>query len=486
MTLTPTPEQVVAIDAFLTGENMTVEAGAGTGKTSTLKLMGQAAPRKRGLYLAYNASIARESAASFPDNVECRTAHSVAYRWTASKWGSRDLRARLNGARMPARELARILGSSNPVRVSDDLVLSPERIASLAMQTVKQWCYTGAVSIGWHHLPEVPRVDSDASKQALGDAVLPLARRAWEDLSRPDGKLRFQHDHYLKLWALSNPTLGFDFVLVDEAQDSNGVVTSVVQHQTTQVAAVGDRNQSIYAWRGATDAMDAFGSVHHVYLTKSFRFGPRIAEEANKWLEVLGAKLRLEGSSVIRSRVLDEEGEASRAILCRTNAEAISTLIRAHAAGTRVALVGDGREIVSFARAAQELQDRGSTSHPELFTFTSWNMVVEYVENSYDGGDLSVLVKLIETHTPEGVIRAIENCADEKEAQLTVSTAHKAKGREWSSVRIADDFDRPADSAEDIGSEAMLSYVAVTRARELLDRRGLAWVDDLLAIREAV
>lgn len=71
---------------------------------------------------------------------------------------------------------------------------------------------------------------------------------------------------------------------------------------------------------------------------------------------------------------------------------------------------------------------------------------------------------------------------------MTVSTAHKAKGREWPRARIADDFTPPPDSDEhdDKGQplpgpiddgEARLAYVAVTRARHRLDIGGLAWID---------
>lgn len=474
----PTAEQTKAIDAFATGENMTIEAGAGTGKTSTLRAMSAEAPNRRGLYIAYNTAIARESAASFPANVECRTAHSVAYRWTAAQWGG-ALRERLNAPRVPVRQTARILNSNEPLRVNDELMLAPERIASIAMQTVQRWCYSSDTEITSKHVPSVNRIDDDGSRNELAAVVVPMARAAWRDLCKPHGSLRFVHDHYLKLWALASPKLSYDFVLVDEAQDSNGVVTGVVKDQVTQVVAVGDRCQAIYGWRGAQDAMDSFGSKHHVFLTQSFRFGPAIADEANKWLEVLESELRLRGTETISSRIA--EVADARAVLCRTNAEAISTVIGCHAAGTKVALVGGGREVVSFARAAGELMDKGSTSHPELFPFESWGMVKEYVEEAHDGGELKVLVKLIDEYSPSGVISAIEQCvSDENKAEVTVSTAHKAKGREWSSVRIADDFSQDDENLEISNEEAMLAYVAVTRARDVLDRGGLSWIDKLL------
>jgi superfamily I DNA/RNA helicase len=271
-------------------------------------------------------------------------------------------------------------------------------------------------------------------------------------------------------------------VLVDEAQDSNGVITALVQNQTTQIAAVGDRCQAIYGWRGATDSMDAFGSKHHVYLTQSWRFGQTIADEANKWLEVLEANLRLSGNPAISSRL--ESDSHADAVLCRTNAEAVSTVISCHHRHIPVALVGGGKEVISFARGAAELMTRGQTSHPELFAFTTWGEVRDYVGEAHDGAELGVLVKLVDEYSPAGVISAMERCANnEKSAQVVVSTAHKAKGREWDSVRIATDFREPDDGDPDNG-ESMLAYVATTRARTSLDREGLAWIDQRLKNRK--
>lgn len=73
---------------------------------------------------------------------------------------------------------------------------------------------------------------------------------------------------------------------------------------------------------------------------------------------------------------------------------------------------------------------------------------------------------------------------------MTISTAHKAKGREWARVKIADDFTLPpqdSDQCDDAGcpvprliddAEARLAYVAVTRTRHHLDMGGLSWIYD--------
>jgi hypothetical protein len=95
----PTYEQIQIRDAFLTGESMVIDAGAGTGKTSTLEYIGRATDRI-GLYIAYNKSVQLEAAGRFPTNVECRTAHSplrTSPRWRLLKINFKQMNARLNG-----------------------------------------------------------------------------------------------------------------------------------------------------------------------------------------------------------------------------------------------------------------------------------------------------------------------------------------------------------------------------------------------------
>ena len=75
---TPTDEQTAAADAFRAGDHLVLQAGAGTGKTTTLALLAHATPR-HGRYLAYNRAIATDATTRFPATVTCTTAHSLAY-----------------------------------------------------------------------------------------------------------------------------------------------------------------------------------------------------------------------------------------------------------------------------------------------------------------------------------------------------------------------------------------------------------------------
>jgi len=471
----PTPEQTAIVDAARSGAHLVIEAGAGTGKTSTLKLLARAKPNSKGVYLAYNKAIAVDAQRSFPSTVVCKTAHAFAFGSVGKLYAER-----LNAPRQPARITAKLLNLTGPLALGDDVpILAPQQVARIVMATVDRFCQSADALIQRHHVPLYPRFEAPAARTALGQAIVPIARRAWEDITRIHGRLRFTHDCYLKLWQLSTPDLRADYVLLDEAQDSNPAVADVVERQTGQRILVGDRCQAIYGWRGAVDAMRDF-TGERFYLSQSFRFGQPIADEANKWLDLLDAQLRLTGYDAIASvlRPLDRP----QAILCRSNGGTLEHVIGALANNRRVALVGGGDALRGYAEAAQHLMYGEPCAHPELVAFSNWAEVCEYVALDAGGSDLKVIVDLIEKHGPEAIIRLTEQLVTEDRADLIVSTAHKAKGREWSTVAIADDFREPRPDPETgeakvRAEDAMLAYVAVTRAREVLDRAGLAWVD---------
>jgi hypothetical protein len=84
----PTTEQQAIIDAVKACSAVKVYALAGTGKTTTLRLIAEAYPKARMLYLAFNKAIADEARNKFPDNVDVRTVHSLAFGYVGKHyWG---------------------------------------------------------------------------------------------------------------------------------------------------------------------------------------------------------------------------------------------------------------------------------------------------------------------------------------------------------------------------------------------------------------
>lgn len=468
----PTAEQEKAREAFATGDDMVMSAYAGSGKTATLGLLAEDVPEDKIGFLAFNKSIATDAAKKFPSNTDCKTAHSHAYRAVGRNYADR-----LNGARIYAKQHAQILGIRSGLEFSEDVVLSPYHLAVQVQDTVRNFCFSAEKEVDWMHVPFV----AGADMKVLRQYIVPLARKMWQDKQQIKGKCAFTHDDYFKIWSLSNPVLPYDAIFVDEAQDSNPALISVVENQRqAQKVLVGDANQQIYAWRGAVDAMTNFPAKHRVILSKSFRFGQAVADEANKWLKLLGNEIPLEGFEKIDSSlgVLTDNADA---ILCRTNAEAISQAMLAAQTGRSYSIVGGTEEIKRFAESAACLMN-GNTfgvKHPDLIAFKNWGAVKEFVEN--EGGDMKVLVNLIETYSPETIIQVADAAVPEPRGEVTISTAHKAKGREWNKVKIGSDFKEPVNEDGSDGElsrpEMMLAYVSVTRAKMVLDNGGLEWVD---------
>ncbi|WP_051872066.1 UvrD-helicase domain-containing protein [Streptomyces sclerotialus] len=474
---------MAAADAFHAGSHLVIQAGAGTGKTTTLTMLARST-RRPGRYLAFNKAIAQDAARRFPANVTCNTPHSLAYAAVGHRF-----RRRMSAPRQAAWRTGAALGIDAGFRLRiGTRTVTGRALSYTVLGTVTSFCRSADPALTAAHVPRLRGAESDVLHDQLAQAALPYARKAWADLQNPDrGTVRFEHDHYLKMWALSAPVIETDVLLLDEAQDTNPVIEQVfsAQRAHAQLVLVGDSAQAIYGWRGARDVMTGFRG-RQLTLSRSFRFGPALAAEANRWLAIVDAPVRLTGSPLLDT----ELGPVPRpdAVLCRSNAGAMAEVIRLLSDGRRVALAGGGESLTALARAAHELQSGNRTTHPELMLFESWEELREYATADPSGRDLLPLVELLDEHSAENVLRALRCLSSEETAEITVSTAHRAKGREWPSVRIAADFTEP-DELEETGedgeplpgpvdlSEARLAYVAVTRARKRLDLGGLAWIN---------
>lgn len=460
----PTPEQEAAVDLFLTGESMKISAFAGAGKTSTLKLLSATAPDERGLYLAFNKSIATEARSTFASRTDCRTTHSAAlqdlrskYAFTKDKWfnslNARQLTAAWKIERYKAGPTA----------------LEPDMIAFLVLSTVRKFCQSSDDTLLPEHVQLVGRALGlpPTAKSALVEHIWSLSMRLWAEMISEKSDIPLGHDGYLKLWSLSKPVLAYDFILLDEAQDTNPAVLSVMRLQKCQTIYVGDKHQQIYEWRGAENAMETIATSHEAHLTMSFRFGPQLAKEAGRILTALGETHKLQGNPRIRTAV--ESVGQTKAVLTRTNAMLFREVIAALVENQKPHIVGGTKEMKSLLEDVDKLQAGHPGSHPDFFGFYNWREVEEFAQGP-EGEHLLAFVNLVNQIGRSALWRAVLSAVDdEADADVIISTAHKAKGREWDSVRIADDF---AFAQSETGripySEARLFYVAITRAQKKL------------------
>ena len=284
----------------------------------------------------------------------------------------------------------------------------------------------------------------------------------------PTDQLPLGHDGYLKLWALGRPVIAAEYILLDGAQDSNPAVLGVLAAQRSQIVYVGDRHQQIYEWRGAVNAMDRITSCREAYLTRSFRFGPAIAAAATAVIEMLGETKPLEGNPAVRSSIGPVASPS--AILARTNAGVMTEVIGMLDVQRTPHLVGGVNELLRLLDDVTALKAGQPGSCPEFIGFSSWDEVVQFAE-SEEGESLRMFVQLVQRFGELHLLWALRRVSDsEARADVVISTAHKAKGREWDTVRLSPDFasTRPEKPVPD-DSERRLFYVAMTRAKQRLD-----------------
>lgn len=473
-----TGEQEAIVGAGLDGNPKVVaEALAGTGKTSTLVELASRQLRRRGLYLAFNKSVQIEAEGKFPGWITSSTAHGLAYKVIGSQYGHR-LPGNQAASRMNSRQMASLM-KIKPASLSTG-TLSPGSLVKMGQATVNAFLKTADPEVRAIHIPS--RVFAFHSPTEVHEVVLPVARKIWDDLQSPNGKFRFTHDCYLKMWQLTNPVLPWDYIMFDEAQDADPVISAIVNRQTNaQRIWVGDRNQAIYGWRGAIDSMSKVEDAVRLPLTQSWRFGEAIADQANVWLRMLGSPYMVVGNPGINSSVGDVE--VPSAILCRGNGTALGWVLKFHGINLPVCLAPGtkdaGKDIQSFAWAARSLMNGEGTDHPDLCGFQTWDQLVKYVEEEEDTADLKRMVKIINRVGVGGVIDAVKGCVTKDRAVVSVGTAHKAKGLEWPSVRVADDFVPPEDDQDGSPREPdyeamMLNYVTVTRAKERIQLGALS------------
>jgi F-box protein 18 (helicase) len=437
------PDDILSITAF-----------AGTGKTTTLAAYAVNRPNKRFLYVAFNKSMQLEAQRKFPNNVRCRTAHALAFPQFGSTYKHK-------------------LGNPRVHQVREALGLSALEDAKTVLDCVLGFCVSDDDQMSNHHLPIELR-ESDH-----GQRLLESAEQLWNLMQDTENQeVPMPHDGYLKLFQLSRPKLNYDAILLDEAQDTNPVIAALLLNQSCARILVGDPHQQIYSWRGAVDMMDRIEATRYAALTNSFRFNQTIADAANHLLRQFKGEER--SISGVASTGAFEEADIPYTMLARTNAglfdEAVSHY-RRHNIGFlgKYSLPFDALQDAYYLKEGKPkyIKDR------MLKSMGSYDEMKEYAQTVEDVELLS-LCKVMDNYDKVDIPAMLDRIYDKmveepNDADVILTTAHKAKGLEFKHVKLADDFQRlmeegeiaPAPSLEP--EEINVLYVAMTRASDTLE-----------------
>lgn len=244
-----------------------VFAFAGAGKTTTLKAYAEARPNEKILYLAFNTAIKEEAKKKFPKNVECHTTHSLAYMQEG-----REYRHKLNTS-----------GNIRPDVIASVLGLDFHNPKSFRRAQQSQTILNKFILSSHNSFDDFAGQFNDGEQSSnLEDAC-----KLWEAMiDKSNDVMPMLHDGYLKLFQLKFPSLDWDTILFDEAQDANPVTLEIIRHQDAKKVFVGDPHQQIYSFRGVVNAMHDPIVRDRLYLTETFRFGRDLADIANGILEI--------------------------------------------------------------------------------------------------------------------------------------------------------------------------------------------------------
>mgnify|MGYP000276349597 CR=1 FL=1 len=478
MDLRLSEEQQHAVDLSAAADTTGIVARAGTGKTHTLRAIAHRTASERSLFVAFNRAIAQEARQKFPTNVDVKTLHALAFGHLRREHPNLPERVQV---RIPHDAWVALAGLDE-----DDPDLAVHITALRRLYTRFTQSADPQPDASHLHVEEGDPLfrDLGADPQERCAWYALKVQQAWQHLTADDTPYPIDHDGYLKWFALTSPRLAYDRLLVDEAQDLAPVMRDLVAQQSAATTFVGDPAQQIYAWRGAVNAMRSLRG-RSATLTASFRFGPAIAAASKRILNVLEPTAELTGRGESGHVMFNPAPtDQARTIVCRSNAGVLEAAL-AHAAAS-LHIVGGLSEAVQEAQYVAALRNnrpqpvRWKGPIPQrLAGLRTWSALEEAADRN--GGSLKRLKRLADRYGAQlpSALRAITSSASdsESEASVVITTAHKAKGREWDHVEAWDDFpDPPTDhkallkrpNIERDVAELNLLYVTLTRAQRTL------------------
>lgn len=453
--------------------NAIVEAVAGSGKSATIK---EAFKRVRGeaIFLAFNKSIADELKAA---GVNGRTFHSLCMMPVMRAKGARD--PEMN----KLRKLCDHHMSGEEVRLYGSFA---QRLVGLARQ-VGIGCLVPDTEMAWIEICEHHDIEPESEEAEFGKAI-EMARKLL-DWSNASKMVDFDDMLYFAVKdGISLPK--FDFVFVDEAQDTNAIQRAIlrkIMRPGARLVAVGDPAQAIYGFRGADSrslAMLAqdFNAVR-LPLTISYRCPTSVVSYAQQWVSHIEAAPNAPEGVVaeLGTKFEVKDFQPADLVVCRKTAPLITLAFRCIRANVPVQVMG--REIGQGLKALiKKMNARGidqlltkleafQEREVEKARAKKDDAKAEAIEDKV--GSLVFLINgLKEGHrTIPELEKGIDFLFSDKTRAVKFATIHKSKGLEADRVFWLGRSECPAKWARQDWQkeqEVNLCYVAATRAKREL------------------
>lgn len=451
---------------LLAPKALVVDAGAGTGKTSTVMFLAQDNPDKNFAMVCFNKANAaelNERAASLGlPNITAWTMHKLAYDWFIGFKSTKTINTVLD-----------------MTWLRDNIALPmglPEQEATQrawdSIKLLNMFFSAQSLTLEEFLQKELPSEEYVAPiTKTICETYLELGLQP--DKSVPvtlNGILKYYQQQQIQ--AFQEDTI----LVIEEYQDVNPVQARWILEQKNFLLLIGDRFQAIYSWRqGGTLINEAI--LHQwpkLNLTLSFRVNPDSALLANKILTALSGPTLIGGST--------KTSIATKAYLFRTNAEVVRLSFQLmgekvkHVLAIDLARLWDDFWWLNDRLANKPLK-RSKSSFRHLKTKKEVLDAATYMP------EVGSMLKLLQLFSARGGLYANQKKFTmfqelSKNSPIVLSTAHKSKGLEWDEVHLGEDFGAAIekitllrieeDSPElrlQHEEELRLLYVALTRSK---------------------
>jgi hypothetical protein len=509
-----TQEQEAIIEATTGRQSLMVNAGAGCGKSSTLAL---AASRVRvpALSLTFARTNTEDLRRSLPGNWTVRSFNGLGH----AAW-ARSGACGATQVRLDERKLGKLVSEVSrewKAQLVGDQWAQVKDLAGKAMME-------GLVPQGQEWNGEAGlREDTPADWQEMaedqgvpaGDITL-VSELAREVLCRSiglarQGILSYDDQIYCSV-LLGGQFPQFPFLAVDEDQDLSPLQIAMVGKALRaggRLMCVGDRAQACYAWRGASGNAEQLlrwlkplDEWLDLPLMTSFRVPGRVADRqqdhvpgfqahagnprglVEDWRGEYKGQITHWDWSIVRDALSELKNGAQVAVLCRNNAPLVAMAFRLLRQGLGCQMLGRdiGAQAAGMmkrlcprdempAQACREAIKAHMQSEASALLANGHEDRIEALEDR-----CGVLLAVLDSTeaTTAGAMRVLLAKLFDSKGQVTLSSIHRAKGREWDLVIRLDPWrgQRRAQgetrSPVELGQELNLAYVAETRTRHTL------------------
>lgn len=512
----PTNEQQAILDCFAhTKQNIIIDARAGCAKTTTLEMLGQCMVAQRDespvLALAFNVRIKEELEKRFPKNVSVMTMNGLGHR----AWG-KAIGKRLTLEEKKLGSIITGLFREHDVQGPSELWDSCRRLAQSAMMR-------GVVPRQFPNKSLLP--DSEETYYDIAEAewlevtpiIVDIARAAVLENVKQAFSGVISYDDQIYMSALFNGVFPrFPLLLVDEAQDLSPLNHIQVRKAAGErLVVVGDKLQSIYAFRGADT--DSFGKLQalrpeetwtHLPLHTTFRCPHKVVERQQEHAPGFVAFPSNEEGRVVHLRGDPNYGEdgwnwrqlevligqlpakgapPTIAVICRNNAPLLGMAFRLIRQGVGCKMLGRdiGKGLIVLAKKLVPLDDIPATECARLIEEWRQGQISVLMANGKEEKIAGVedraacLQAVIESgaHDAGEVRQRLESLFARNVGQVTLSTIHRVKGFEYDLVLHLDPWRIPSRHAREhaekgnhalLQQEMNLRYVGETRTKHTL------------------